>query len=452
METAGSVGARLGRALTPVTSRALAVVVGERALAARRAGYRWRRQLRGEPLTVQAFLAVDDPYSLLMGRRLHLLQQAYRIRLIVHLVSTAGGPDARAATRAADHACRDAALLGRVLGEAFGATPARRFRQGVETRIATLLAADRDGNWPAAVAALEAYWQGDEGAIGQQVASLSARDLEAGRQFVQRGDRLLQRLGHYQPGMLYCEGEWYWGVDRLYHLTRRLDAEDTAGGAATARRALAQDIERLGPPGPGRVAMQRGAILDFFFSFRSPYSYLAIGRVYALARRTGMTVRLRPVLPMVLRGLRVPRAKRLYIINDAAREARRLRLPFGRIADPLAAAESLLAVAMAAIERGSERRFIEAAARAAWAEGRDLGARRWLNAAAAEAGLDPAAVSAALAARDAALERAGRNRDDLCAEGLWGVPSLRTGELAVWGQDRLGLLERLITREDTASS
>ncbi len=426
-------------------------MVGERRQVLRRAGYRWRRRLRGEPPTVHAFLAVDDPYSLLLGRRLQRLQEAYRIRLTVHLVSAGGGPDARAAARAADHARRDAALLGRALGEAFAAAPARRFLTGVEARIATLLAADRDGNWPAAVAALEAYWQGDDGALGQHVASLSARALEAGRQFVQNGDRLLQKLGHYQPGMLYCDGEWYWGVDRLYHLLRRLDAEDVAG-VATARQALALDVERLGPPGPGRVPAQPDAVLDFFFSFRSPYSYLAIGRVYALAQRTGLTVRLRPVLPMVLRGLRVSRAKRLYIVADAAREARRLRLPFGRIADPLPAAESLLAVAMTAIERGSERRFIEAAARAAWAEGRDLGVRRWLNAAAAEAGLDPDQVSAALAGRDAALARAARNRDDLHAEGLWGVPSFRTGQIAVWGQDRLGLLERLITREDTASS
>ena len=34
-----------------------------------------------------------------------------------------------------------------------------------------------------------------------------------------------------------------------------------------------------------------------FFSFRSPYSYIALPRAYALADHYGLTLRLRPVLP-----------------------------------------------------------------------------------------------------------------------------------------------------------
>ena len=38
---------------------------------------------------------------------------------------------------------------------------------------------------------------------------------------------------------------------------------------------------------------------------------------------------------MVMRSLPVPPSKRRYITLDAAREARRLGIPFGRIADPV---------------------------------------------------------------------------------------------------------------------
>ena len=41
------------------------------------------------------------------------------------------------------------------------------------------------------------------------------------------------------------------------------------------------------------------------------------------------------VLPMVMRGLPVPRPKRLYIVHDAAREARLHSTPFGRFNDPV---------------------------------------------------------------------------------------------------------------------
>jgi len=75
--------------------------------------------------------------------------------------------------------------------------------------------------------------------------------------------------------------------------------------------------------------------VDFFFSLRSPYSAIAAQRLFALANPAGIQVNLRFVLPMVMRGLPVPRHKRQYISLDAAREAHRLGVPFGRINDPV---------------------------------------------------------------------------------------------------------------------
>lgn len=54
-----------------------------------------------------------------------------------------------------------------------------------------------------------------------------------------------------------------------------------------------------------------------------------------LARRYGADLRLRYILPMVMRGLPVPLVKRRYILLDAKREADRAGLPFGRIVDPV---------------------------------------------------------------------------------------------------------------------
>jgi 2-hydroxychromene-2-carboxylate isomerase len=90
--------------------------------------------------------------------------------------------------------------------------------------------------------------------------------------------------------------------------------------------------------------------------------------------------------------------------------------------------------------------------RGAFAEGIDAGSRDGLLRIAERAGLDAAAVDAALA-DDAWRAVAEANRLDLLARGLWGVPSFRVDELpTLWGQDRLFMLEQdLLTALGSAS-
>ena len=42
-----------------------------------------------------------------------------------------------------------------------------------------------------------------------------------------------------------------------------------------------------------------------------------------------------------------------------------------------------------------------------------------------------------------------KNKNDLEALGLWGVPSFKYGDTIVWGQDRLWALEEAILSSDT---
>jgi hypothetical protein len=53
-----------------------------------------------------------------------------------------------------------------------------------------------------------------------------------------------------------------------------------------------------------------------------------------LIARSGVTAKLRPVMPMMMRGVSAPVAKQRYIVMDAARQARARGVPFGRIVDP----------------------------------------------------------------------------------------------------------------------
>ena len=72
--------------------------------------------------------------------------------------------------------------------------------------------------------------------------------------------------------------------------------------------------------------------VDLFWSFRSPYSYLAMPGALALEKKFLVTVRFRPVLPLAVRDAaffgpdNLKRAK--YIALDAPRRAEMLGIPF----------------------------------------------------------------------------------------------------------------------------
>jgi 2-hydroxychromene-2-carboxylate isomerase len=233
--------------------------------------------------------------------------------------------------------------------------------------------------------------------------------------------RWRKKKGHYASGMIWFEGEWYWGLDRLHHLERRLGAGNG---------------NFLFPPVP-EPGSATGGTFDMFFSLRSPYSYLAMMRALELAQQWQAKIELRPILPMVMRSLPVPRAKRLYIVRDCKREAERFGLPFGRIEDPLGAGvERGLAVLCRAIPDGKGIEFAQSFLSGIWAEGVNAASDAGLRSMAERAGLDWLYVQNAIADESwrAVVEA---NRAELFELGLWGVPSFRVGTRSTFGQDRL---------------
>ena len=181
--------------------------------------------------------------------------------------------------------------------------------------------------------------------------------------------------------------------------------------------------------------------LDFFFSFRSPYSYLAGPRAFALPERYAVDLVFRGVIPMAMRGQSVPREKGLHTLRDVAREARRLGMPFGPVHDPIGdGAIRCLLVSEHAIDVGREREFVLSASRGIWAEAVDVASDAGLRAVCERSGLGWDACAAAL--EDPALRaRVDANTAALAELNHWGVPVfVFAGEL-FWGQDRIEDLE-----------
>jgi 2-hydroxychromene-2-carboxylate isomerase len=190
--------------------------------------------------------------------------------------------------------------------------------------------------------------------------------------------------------------------------------------------------------------------IDFFFSFRSPYSYLAAPRAFALPERSNVEVVFRGVIPMAMRGQSVPREKGLHTLRDVKREAKRLGMPFGRIHDPLGeGAMRCLLVAEHAVDVGREHEFVLEAGHGIWAEAVDVASDAGLRSVCERAGLDWAACSAAL--DDPSLRaRVDANTEALADLGHWGVPVLVFRGEPFWGQDRIEDLEIALRQQREA--
>lgn len=406
----------------------------------RRAVHATARKLRRGPAVVNFFHQADDPYSHLLLQALPAFAARYAIELRPWIVAPPGDSVAPDRPRLLEWSRRDAADLAAETGLEFrdpGHQPDPERTAHANRAFAALLR----GRDPASAATLSsaidlsrALWSGDRARL-DLAPQASEADTAA---FLAEGTRLRSKLGHYLGGTLCFEGESYWGVDRLAHLEHRLRAAQLARESREEPVVAIPDVACLHTPRAGHRPE-----LHFFCSLRSPYTYIAIPRVRRLAGHYGASLRLRFVLPMVMRGLPVPREKRLYILHDTKREAERLGLPFGRIVDPVGRpTERGLAVLHRAVATGRGPEFLESFMRGVWAEGLDGGDDGDLALMARRAGLDTSLVTAALG-DDSWREVASRNREEMLALGLWGVPSFRVDDSpARWGQDRLWRVER----------
>ncbi|WP_170414637.1 DsbA family protein [Ruegeria atlantica] len=394
---------------------------------ARRRVQEAKHQLLKRPRVVHYFHDVSDPYCHLTAQVLQRFQDNYDVELRPHLIS---GPPIEALPDPVAHrknAITDATRLARKLSLSApeGSVPANDAIADAEKLMAADLA---NGSFIENVRDTSTnLWSGR---------GLPSSDHAKPAALISDGDQTLAALGHYLGGTFYYDGEWYWGADRLHYLENRLQHAGLGGGSPR--------IVPLPSVQPAKRVSQ-GQEIEFFFSFRSPYSYLAFDRTVDLAHHYGARLVLRPVLPMLMRGLPVPPSKSSYILYDCAREARRLGIPFGRICDPLGkGVERGYALLDYAEGQGKLPEFCSAFLRGVWAEGLNAATDRGLRTIVDNADLDWLAAKPFLNP-DLWRDRVQTNQNRLQEIGLWGVPSFRVAGESVWGQDRLWAVEDCLT-------
>jgi 2-hydroxychromene-2-carboxylate isomerase len=202
------------------------------------------------------------------------------------------------------------------------------------------------------------------------------------------------------------------------------------------------------------------ATVDVFWSFRSPYSYLATPRLVQLAAEWTVELRVRVVLPLAVRKpdffATVNPLWPSYLLRDTWRIAEYYGIPYGwPQPDPIVqdyatrqvAAEQpyiyrLTRLGACAAERGRGLRFVDEVSRLIWGGA----VRGWhegthLADAAARAGLDLAEMDRTVAADAARYDAViADNQVALEAAGHWGVPTMVFEGEPFFGQDRIELL------------
>ncbi|MFZ5618436.1 MAG: 2-hydroxychromene-2-carboxylate isomerase [Pseudomonadota bacterium] len=199
--------------------------------------------------------------------------------------------------------------------------------------------------------------------------------------------------------------------------------------------------------------------LDIYWSFRSPYSYLAIDRLAGIVRDYDIACEFRFVRPLAMREPTFFERNRPqwlpYLVKDVLRESARLGIPFmmprpdpismnmgtGKVdaAQPLM--DRLMGLGVAAEETAKAGlSFARAVSHRIWGGVENWPEETHLNGAAKEAGLSLAALEAY--ARDHAQEVTAAIERNEAAQMAhhWGVPLMVLDEEPFFGQDRLDSL------------
>lgn len=192
--------------------------------------------------------------------------------------------------------------------------------------------------------------------------------------------------------------------------------------------------------------------IDYYFWLNSDWAYLGADRLDALARRTGVEIRHKPVdLPQVyartggvLLGQRSPERQR-YRLVELERWCRKLGIwvnPAPRYMCPDAELASRIVIAADAL--GSPvLALYKAILRAEWCEDLDISSEATLQAILERLGLDGSGVME-LARASETGKKYRRYTDEAVGAGVFGSPTyVFRGEL-FWGQDRLDMLEDVV--------
>jgi 2-hydroxychromene-2-carboxylate isomerase len=263
-----------------------------------------------------------------------------------------------------------------------------------------------------------------------------------------KGDKKIQSLEYYFSASFHYEGENYWGIDRLGYLEERLI--ELGLKKNNSDKNIVKKLEKYKFDSNQIIKKDNSLILEFFPSLNSPYTYISFKRVKRLIDSYPIKLLMKPVLPMLMRNMKIPTHKGKYILSDSAREGRKygsiIKDIYSPIGSPANKAYSLFPIIDS---YGLGFRYLEELTKASFFYGINIGNEEFLEKLSKDLGLPWDKIRVELNTDNwrSILEK---NLKDMYSGNSWGVPSFKltnfdnSNPYYQWGQDRIWLIENEI--------
>lgn len=193
--------------------------------------------------------------------------------------------------------------------------------------------------------------------------------------------------------------------------------------------------------------------IEFFYDFRSPYSYMAYTQILGM----DVDVALRPMqlLKVMDRVGNVPTtltcaAKGRYAPVDLGRWTQRYDVPLNPSDMRANDGEACSRAVLAADSPADAATITLALYRAIWSEGRTLATTDDILAVIAASGISPAPIAARIDAPEIAAQLAA-NTDEAVERDVFGSPTIFVGDAMFFGNDRLDFVREELARLEKAA-
>jgi 2-hydroxychromene-2-carboxylate isomerase/predicted thioesterase len=210
-------------------------------------------------------------------------------------------------------------------------------------------------------------------------------------------------------------------------------------------------LDRFRFAGDAAAAPSTGTSVTFFFDYHSPWCYLAVERIAAIAARCRRAIEWKPMhlanLIERIDGRRPLEANPAFVRwfkQDMQDWAALLHVSLRYHPDfPLRPSRALRASSYADTQ-GRAYEFVRTTMRAYWSESRDISDLEVLGDIGAAVGLDRAAVIGS-AGDETFKSMVDANTNEAIARGVFGAPTFFVDGKMFWGNDRLEMMERYLS-------
>lgn len=423
-----------------LTSVLLQRAASKQQMLAKRQKHERKRVKAGSKPVVEYFHQVDDAHSHLTLQLLAPLKKQYDVEIVIHLVTAEEGANFPEPKLWQKLAVEDAENIAPYYNVSFPANSSIPLKPQCMLTAQILCNLSKQAFVDEGYQISQNLWSGKYHELQKAADKYGLASEQELKRRLEKGNRRRKKLQHFGGGNFYFEGEWYWKIDRFYHLEKRLKALELH------RKNHHADIVLMQPVTSEFDKNSKTFTLEYFVSLRSPYSAISWQPTMEFVEQSGVKLIVRPVLPMVMRGVPATYEKGKYFWFDAAREADVRGADFKQFYDPIG--KPVLqgySLYHWAEKSGKGNAVLNAFFKAAFVQGINLNT---------EAGLQRMIECTGLSWIEAKLHLNDEfwhhpledNRLTMYQSGKWGVPCYRLLDAEgneiyfAWGQDRLWMV------------